>query len=59
LKKVLPELSGLNFNRQQPCAMDNRQYIDLILLDPVNNPVRLFDQLPDNFAVIFGYFAAR
>jgi hypothetical protein len=39
--------------------MDNRQYIDLILLDPVNNPVRLFDQFPDNIAVLFGNFAAR
>ena len=59
MKKGLTELSGLNFTRQQSCAMDNRRYIDLIFFDAVNNPIRLFDQFPANIAVIFGHFAAR
>ena len=38
-------------NRYQPCSVNNCDDIDLVRLDPVDNPILLFDQLPDIFGV--------
>jgi len=48
----------LNILRHEPCPMYHRDDIDLIRLDPVDNPVWFFNQLPDIFSIILGHHPA-
>jgi hypothetical protein len=38
--------------------MDNGQHVDLILLNPINYAIGIFDQLADVFSFLLGHFAS-
>ena len=59
LMKDFVEVVGLELGRQLLCTVKHRQHVDLIRLDPVNDPIRPLDHLPDGWTLIFRNYAPR
>lgn len=48
----------LNIIRQNLCAMNDRENVNPLVFDPVNDPVGFFDDLADVFRLVFRHHSA-